>query len=56
MLLLGAGIMDQVDAVTPQENDLYKDIDFDVTDYRKDIGADRLVHKEDKVKSTLTIN
>lgn len=43
------GIMNEVAPVTPEEEALYKDIDFDVEDYRKDLGHERLVHHNDKV-------
>lgn len=41
--------MNEVVPVTPEEEALYKDIDFDVEDYRKDLAHERLVHHNDKV-------
>ena len=49
-----SGIMDHVLPVTPEEEALYKDIDFDVEDYRKDLGAKRLVDHNDKVLNKLS--
>ncbi|XP_018016446.1 cytosolic non-specific dipeptidase isoform X2 [Hyalella azteca] len=51
--ILIPGIMDQVAPVTPEEEGLYKDIDFDVEDYRNDIGAARLVDHKDKMKTLM---
>jgi len=47
------GLMDDVKAVTEEEKAIYKDIDFDVEDYRKDVGANRLVHPGDKTKTLM---
>ncbi|KAF4524561.1 hypothetical protein B566_EDAN017446 [Ephemera danica] len=44
------GIMDDVTPVTPEEEQIYKNIDFDVSDYRADLGCKRLLHNEDKVQ------
>lgn len=44
-----AGIMDEVAPVTAEEKELYKEIDFDVEDYCKDLGHERLIHHNDKV-------
>lgn len=41
--------MDQVAPLTAEEENLYKDIDFDVEDYQQDLGHGRLVHNKDKV-------
>lgn len=49
VLYLLLGIMNEVVPVTPEEEALYKDIDFDVEDYRKDLRHERLVHHNDKV-------
>lgn len=46
------GIMDQVVKVTPEEMKIYDNIDFDVEDYRKDLGAHKLIHGTNK---TLTL-
>ena len=35
--------------VTGEEEALYKDIDFDVEDYRNDLGHEKLIHHKDKV-------
>lgn len=41
--------MDEVAKVTPEEENRYTEIDFDVEDYRKDLGHNKLVHNKDKV-------
>ncbi|XP_027225004.1 cytosolic non-specific dipeptidase isoform X3 [Penaeus vannamei] len=51
--ILVPGIMNEVAPVTPEEEALYKDIDFDVEDYRKDLGHERLVHHNDKTKTLM---
>jgi len=51
--ILVPGIMDQVDSITPEEEALYKDIDFNVEDYRNDIGAKKLVHQQDKIATLM---
>jgi len=43
------GLHELVAPVTPEEVELYKKIDFDVEDYKKDIAVDNLV-TDDKVK------
>ncbi|KAI0213340.1 Cytosolic non-specific dipeptidase [Lamellibrachia satsuma] len=47
--ILVPGISDQVAALTEEEVKSYKPIDFDIEDYRKDMGHSRLIHdkKED---------
>ena len=47
--ILVTGLHEQVAPLTPEERALYKDIDFDPEDYRKDIGTNRCVQKGDKV-------
>ncbi|XP_042240828.1 cytosolic non-specific dipeptidase-like isoform X3 [Homarus americanus] len=47
------GIMDEVVPVTAEEEKLYKNIDFDVEDYRNDLGHGRLVHGKDKIKTLM---
>jgi len=47
--ILIPGIMDDVLPVTPQELETYKNIDFDVNDYRANIGCNKLLRNEDKV-------
>ena len=44
------GVYDTVDAVTEEERASYGPIDFDVEEYRKDIGTNKLI-KSDKVRS-----
>ena len=40
------GLLDDVAPVTEKEKDMYKDIDFDVENYRaNDIGANRLINQ-----------
>ncbi|XP_037777790.1 LOW QUALITY PROTEIN: cytosolic non-specific dipeptidase-like [Penaeus monodon] len=51
--ILVPGIMNEVVPVTPEEEALYKDIDFDVEDYRKDLRHERLVHHNDKTKTLM---
>ncbi|CAG0913409.1 unnamed protein product [Notodromas monacha] len=46
--LLITGIYDDVAPLTDEERELYKDIEFDVAEFRSDIGGKRLRHKEDK--------
>ena len=41
--------MDEVVPVTAEEEKLYESIDFDVEDYRNDVGTAKLVHNKDKV-------
>lgn len=43
------GVYDNVMEMTKQELESYKNIDFDVDEYRKTAGAQQLAHKEDKV-------
>jgi len=42
--ILVPGLMDDVAKLTDEEAALYKDIDFDMEDYRKDLGAKKLIH------------
>ncbi|XP_044270181.1 cytosolic non-specific dipeptidase [Tribolium madens] len=42
------GIYDDVAPLMEGEHDIYKKIDFDVNDYRGDIGCNRLLHNEQK--------
>ncbi|XP_064080143.1 cytosolic non-specific dipeptidase-like isoform X1 [Macrobrachium nipponense] len=51
--ILIPGIMDEVVPVTSEEEALYRDIDFDVEDYRKDLGHQRLIHHQDKTKTLM---
>lgn len=43
------GILDDVAPPLPNEEEIYKNIEFDVDEYRTDVGAKRLRHNEDKV-------
>lgn len=45
------GIYDRVAKVTEAELAIYKDIDFDVDEFRTTVGTEKLTHKEDKVLS-----
>ncbi|XP_037070907.1 cytosolic non-specific dipeptidase-like [Pollicipes pollicipes] len=51
--ILVDGIYDQVTPLTAEERALYKNIDFDPEDYRKDIGAKRCIHKGDKAETLM---
>lgn len=44
------GILDDVAPLMPNEHDIYKAIEFDVAEYREDVGAKRLRHDEDKIQ------
>ncbi|KAL5291197.1 CNDP2 family protein [Megaselia abdita] len=44
------GIDKNVAPLLPNEHEIYKDIDFDVTEYKKDLGCKKLHHNEDKTK------
>lgn len=48
--ILVPGIYDSVAPLGPNENALYEQISFDVDDFRNDVGAKRLLHKEDKTQ------
>lgn len=48
-------ISDDVLPVTDDELKRYKDIDFRVNEYKEEIGADQLLHREDKVWLTSLI-
>lgn len=43
------GIYDSVAKITKAELDTYKDIEFDVDEFRQTIGTSKLAHREDKV-------
>ncbi len=51
--ILVEGISDSVAPVTKEELDSYKDIEWDVEDFRKDVGASKLIHGTDKVKTLM---
>ncbi|KZC12090.1 PREDICTED: cytosolic non-specific dipeptidase [Dufourea novaeangliae] len=44
------GIYENVAEVTEKELDLYKTIEFDVPEYKKSVGTNRLAHDEDKIQ------
>ncbi|GIY26900.1 cytosolic non-specific dipeptidase [Caerostris extrusa] len=46
--ILIPGIMNDVLPITPEEEKLYENIDFDPEEYRKDIGCDKLVRVDKK--------
>ncbi|XP_063240927.1 cytosolic non-specific dipeptidase [Bacillus rossius redtenbacheri] len=48
--ILVTGMYDDVEKLTPEEVSLYKDIEFDVEAYKKDIKCNKLPHGEDKIK------
>lgn len=48
--ILVPGIMDDVVPVTDEELATYATIDFDLENYKKDIGCSNLLHKTDKVR------
>lgn len=48
------GLMDDVAPLTAEEEKLYTDIDFDVEDYRMDLGHKRLIHHQDKVSGVFS--
>ena len=47
--MLIPGIYDNVLPVTDEERALYKDIDFDCSEFRSNVGCDKLIHGENKV-------
>ncbi len=49
--ILIPGIMDNVCPLLPEEEELYKDIDFDLQDYQDDAGFRALRFPENKVKT-----
>ena len=48
--ILIPGINELVKPITEEECNLYDEIDFDPSDFAKDIGTDRLIHHGDRVK------
>ncbi|XP_013414332.1 cytosolic non-specific dipeptidase [Lingula anatina] len=42
--ILVPGVMDTVAPLTDEEKQLYKPIEFDMEDYRQDLGAEKLIH------------
>lgn len=51
--ILVEGLMDAVAPVTEEEKATYENIDFDVEEYRENIGAPKLIHGEDKMKTLM---
>jgi len=51
--ILVENLMEQVAPVTKEEEEKYKNIDFDVVDYQNDIKTDKLMHNHDKVKTLM---
>jgi nonspecific dipeptidase len=51
--ILVEGLMDTVAPVTDEELATYENIDFDVEEYRKDIGATKLIHGTDQAKTLM---
>jgi hypothetical protein len=49
-MILVPGIYDDVQKVGLTEDSLYKNIDFDVGEFKKYTGVKKLLHKEDKVR------
>lgn len=51
--ILVPGIMDQVASLTPEESKLYENIDFNIEEYKKDVGVTKLLHdsKESLLKA-----
>lgn len=48
--ILVDGIYKDVAELRPNEHETYNQISFDVDEYRKDIGCNKLLHKEDKTQ------
>lgn len=46
--ILVTGINNEVAQLTPKEKELYEKITFDVSEYKADIGCNRLLHDENK--------
>jgi len=51
--ILVENLMDQVAPVTSEEEEKYKNIDFNVGDYQNDIKAPKLMHNQDKIKTLM---
>jgi len=51
--ILVEGLMDTVAPVTEEEKATYDSIDFDVEEYRLNIGATKLMHNDDKMKTLM---
>jgi hypothetical protein len=48
-----SGLSDPVAKVTKEELASYDNIDFDVVDYKKDVGTNKLVNDGDKTKTLM---
>uniref|UniRef100_A0A1B0AM21 Peptidase M20 dimerisation domain-containing protein n=1 Tax=Glossina palpalis gambiensis TaxID=67801 RepID=A0A1B0AM21_9MUSC len=48
--ILIPGIERDIAPLLHNENDMYKKIDYEVEDYKKDLGVEKLPHNEDKTK------
>ncbi|XP_017893586.1 cytosolic non-specific dipeptidase isoform X1 [Ceratina calcarata] len=48
--ILVDGIYEKVDKIMTKELEMYKQIEFDVDEFRNSIGAKRLAHNEDKIQ------
>ncbi|XP_037908084.1 cytosolic non-specific dipeptidase-like [Hermetia illucens] len=48
--ILITGILDDVAPVEPGEEDMYKNIDFEIPEFKSNIGANKLRHNEDKAQ------
>lgn len=46
--ILIPGIMDDVVPMTPEEQKLYEEIDFDLGEFKNSIGCQKLVHENNK--------
>lgn len=51
--ILAPGVSDEVAPVTEKELKSYEDIDFDVEDYRNDLGCTKIVHHKDKIQTLM---
>lgn len=51
--ILVDNLMEQVAPVTKEEEEKYKNIDFDVADYQNDIKTEKLMHNQDKIKTLM---
>jgi len=51
--ILAPGVSDEVVKLTDKEIKAYEQIDFDVEDYRKDLGCERIIHHKDKVQTLM---
>lgn len=51
--ILVPGVMDDVAPVTEEELATYASIDFDLENYKKDVGCNHLLHRTDKVKTLM---